>query len=126
MGSDVQNILDILNDSKYTDLLKIIAIIGALASAYECYADNMIFLSKIGFFHNVDTKAIGIRGAKADCMGIPIGLYLLYLKYNQEYDAKAINLHRAKFFGMICDLIAAIDDAGILEKIRGQSLNDGQ
>jgi len=122
------DVLDILNDSKYTDVIKLLAIIGAMASAYECYTDNVIFLSKIGFLQNVNTNAVGISGAKADCIGIPIGLFLLYLKYNQEETENKNKLHlqKAKFIGMICDLIAAINDCGALESIFGKSLNDGQ
>lgn len=123
---NVQQIFDILNDSKFTDIMKILAIIAAASSAYECYTDNVIFLSKIGYLQNVNTKAVGISGAKADCIGISIGLYLLYLKYNEEFDENTQRIQRAKFVGMICDLILAMNDSGTLEKIAGKSLNDGQ
>eukprot|EP00483_Globobulimina_turgida_P006205 UN06215 len=69
---DIQGILDVINDSKTSDALKIISIIGGLASAYHWYTDNVVFLSRIHFLDNVDVNAVATSGAKADFIGIAV------------------------------------------------------
>eukprot|EP00483_Globobulimina_turgida_P008634 UN08652 len=123
---DIQAILDAINDSNTSDALKVISIIGGLASAYHWYTDNVIFLSKINFLDNVDTNAVATSGAKGDFIGIAVCLYLLYLSINQEEDEKTLHLKKVRFFGSFCDLICAFNDCGALEKITGQKMNAGQ
>eukprot|EP00485_Elphidium_margaritaceum_P009272 CAMPEP_0202695242 /NCGR_PEP_ID=MMETSP1385-20130828/8885_1 /ASSEMBLY_ACC=CAM_ASM_000861 /TAXON_ID=933848 /ORGANISM="Elphidium margaritaceum" /LENGTH=214 /DNA_ID=CAMNT_0049351233 /DNA_START=37 /DNA_END=678 /DNA_ORIENTATION=+ len=123
---DLQEVIDLLNEKNMNDALRVLAIVSALCSAYHWYTENVIFLSRINVLENVDTKAVGIKGAKFDGVGIAIGLFLLLLKNSNEQNDKKLHLNKVKCFGMICDLLHALDDTGVWEKMSGQPLNAGQ
>eukprot|EP01083_Nonionella_stella_P294979 1002542_1 len=89
---DFQTIIDVINDPSKSDKLKLISIIGGLASAYHWYCDNIVFLGKIKALDNIDTFAVATSGAKGDFIGIIVNLYLLFLKIQKEENEKQLHL----------------------------------
>ena len=123
---DIQEALDIFNDSKMDQSTKMLAITSALCSAYHWYTENMIFLSRIKVLDHVDTKAMALSGARFDLVGTVLGLYLLSLSCKEERDDEQLHLKKVKLFGMCCDIIHALDDSGVLGKLIGRELNAGE
>ena len=123
---DIQEALDILNNSELEQSIKLIAITSALCSAYHWFTENQIFLSRIGVLEHVDTKAVALSGSRFDLVGTVLALYLLCLKMGEERDKDKQHLHKVKCFGMCCDIVHSLDDSGVLSKVIGRELNAGE
>jgi len=141
---EFQKALDVLSKSKDDELTKYLSILASFCLAMYFWGDNKTFLGKLQVMSNVDVKAENIRAHKFQLMGLLILLYLLSVKISTSYQQRRalkdsesdeetlrdvdnqLHLQRVQWFGYVCDIINAANNAGFVAKIKGSNLNDAQ
>eukprot|EP00485_Elphidium_margaritaceum_P006623 CAMPEP_0202691006 /NCGR_PEP_ID=MMETSP1385-20130828/5846_1 /ASSEMBLY_ACC=CAM_ASM_000861 /TAXON_ID=933848 /ORGANISM="Elphidium margaritaceum" /LENGTH=236 /DNA_ID=CAMNT_0049346347 /DNA_START=23 /DNA_END=733 /DNA_ORIENTATION=+ len=142
---EAQSALDVYNNTKMDEFSRSLKLAGAVCMALYWWCDNKVFLGKLKVLQNIDISNENVRAHKFWLAALLISVYFLQqsmsktyqkrkeLTYDGQSDEESISnverqlhLQRVQFFGLICDVIVGLNNAGFIEKVKGSKLNDAQ